>query len=447
MELLDSLLRPTASRACFSASATLQGMLDFEAALAEAQADSGVIPIEAVDPIRQACRAERFDPSQIAAEAARAGNLAIPLIKHLTAAVKSQNPDAARFVHWGATSQDVIDTGLVLQLKGALRLIEADLDRLIAALASQAAAHRDTVMIGRTWLQHALPVTFGLKLAGSLDALLRQRAQLQALKPGMLSLQFGGAAGTLASLRDKGPQVARRLATILALAEPDLPWHSQRDRIAGAAAFFGTLTGTLGKLARDISLMAQTEIAELAEAAGEGRGGSSTMPHKHNPVACAAILCAAQRTPQLVATIMAAMIQEHERGLGGWHAEWETLPELVLLCGGALATSAGLIEGLEVFPDRMQGNLKATHGLIMAEAVTMALGETLGRMEAHKLVEQKCREAVAAGADLQQVLAGDERIAAILSREALAKLMAPENYTGAAAVFVDRVLERARVGI
>ncbi|UHL66023.1 3-carboxy-cis,cis-muconate cycloisomerase [Paralcaligenes sp. KSB-10] len=444
MELLDSLLRPTASRACFSASATLQGMLDFEAALAEAQADSGVIPIEAVDPIRQACRAERFDPSQIAAEAARAGNLAIPLIKHLTAAVKSQNPDAARFVHWGATSQDVIDTGLVLQLKGALRLIEADLDRLIAALASQAASHRDTVMIGRTWLQHALPLTFGLKLAGSLDAVLRQRAQLQALKPEMLSLQFGGAAGTLASLRDKGPQVACRLAANLGLAEPDLPWHSQRDRIAGAAAFFGTLTGTLGKLARDISLMAQTEVAELAEAADEGRGGSSTMPHKRNPVACAAILCAAQRTPQLVATIMAAMIQEHERGLGGWHAEWEALPELVLLCGGALATSAGLIEGLEVFPDRMRGNLELTHGLVMAEAVTMALGETLGRLEAHKLVEKKCREAVATGADLQQILAGDERIAAILSPEALARLMAPENYTGAAAIFVDRVLERVR---
>lgn len=446
LELFDPLFRSSACAAHFSAAATLQGMLDFEAALALAQADAGVIPRAAAAPIEQACRSDYFDAAGIAAEAARAGNLAIPLVKHLTARVRQGDPEAARYVHWGATSQDAIDSGMMLQLKAAFALIDAQLGALQQALADQAERHRDTVMVGRTWLQHALPVTFGLKLAGTLDAMLRLRAELHALMPEVLCLQFGGAAGTLASLGTQGSDVARRLAERLGLSLPDLPWHGQRDRIVRAGAFLGTLAGTLGKLARDLSLLAQTDLGEVAEAAGEGRGGSSTMPHKRNPVGCAVILAAAARAPQLAATLMAAMPQELERGLGGWHAEWETLPELVLLAAGALDTAVELVRGLEVHGARMRQNLNATHGLIMAEAVTMALGASMGRLQAHGLVERKCREALQQGRDLQDVLAEDEQVRDALGAQRLAELMAPQNYLGAAGVFVDRVLARARGG-
>ncbi|MBV6306498.1 3-carboxy-cis,cis-muconate cycloisomerase [Candidimonas humi] len=444
MELFDPLFRSSPCAEHFGAAATLQGMLDFEAALARAQADAGVIPREAATPIEQACRSDYFDPALIAGEAARAGNLAIPLIKHLTARVRRDDPEAARYVHWGATSQDAIDSGMMLQLKAAFALVDGQLGVLQQVLAEQAERHRDTVMVGRTWLQHALPVTFGLKLAGSLDAVLRLRAQLQALAPEVLCLQFGGAAGTLASLGAQGPDVARELARRLDLALPDLPWHGQRDRIVRAGAFLGTLAGTLGKLARDLSLLAQTDVGEVAEAAGAGRGGSSTMPHKRNPVGCAVILAAAARAPQLVAVLMAAMPQEHERGLGGWHAEWETLPELAMLAAGALDTAIELVRGLEVHAARMRENLDATHGLIMAEAVSMALAESMGRLQAHALVEQKCRQALEQGRGLQDVLAEDERVLAALGTQKLAELMAPQNYLGAAGVFVDRVLEHAR---
>lgn len=446
MELFDPLFRSSACAAHFSAAATLQGMLDFEAALALAQADAGVIPREAAAPIGQACRSDYFDAAGIAGEAARAGNLAIPLVKHLTARVRQGDPEAARYVHWGATSQDAIDSGMMLQLKAAFALIDGQLGALQQALADQAERHRDTVMVGRTWLQHALPITFGLKLAGSLDAVLRLRAELRALMPAVLCLQFGGAAGTLASLGTQGPDVASRLADRLGLGLPDLPWHGQRDRMVRAGAFLATLAGTLGKLARDLSLLAQTDVGEVAEAAGEGRGGSSTMPHKRNPVGCAVILAAAARAPQLAATLMAAMPQELERGLGGWHAEWETLPELALLAAGALDTAVELVRGLEVHGARMRQNLNATHGLIMAEAVTMALGASMGRLQAHGLVERKCREALQQGRDLQDVLAEDEQVRAALGAQRLAELMAPQNYLGAAGVFVDRVLQRARGG-
>nr|WP_294863627.1 3-carboxy-cis,cis-muconate cycloisomerase [uncultured Pseudogulbenkiania sp.] len=443
MKLLDPLFRGSACQAAFSDAATVQGMLDFEAALARAEAAVGVIPPAAVPAIEAACRAERLDLDGIAADAARAGNLAIPLVKHLTARVKADDAAAARFVHWGATSQDAIDSGFVLQLKQALAAVEADLERLIAALARRVAEHRHTVMVGRTWMQHALPTTFGLKLAGTLDALLRQRERLAELKPRVLALQFGGAAGTLASLGDAGLAVAQRLAEELALTLPATPWHGQRDRIAEVAAWFGTLTGVLGKLARDVSLLMQTDVAEAFEPAGAGRGGSSTMPHKRNPVSSAIVLSAAVRVPALVGTVFAAMVQEHERGLGGWHAEWEALPELIGLSAGALAVSAELVEGLEVHADTMRANLDKTGGLIMAEAVTMALGEPLGRLEAHKLIEAKCREASTQGRHLKAVLAEDECVLAHLSLADLDRLLDPLNAVGVADAFIQRVLERA----
>jgi 3-carboxy-cis,cis-muconate cycloisomerase len=343
-------------------------------------------------------------------------------------------------VHWGATSQDVIDTGLVLQLRDALQQIDGDLAQLTCALAQLAAVHQATPLVGRTWLQHALPITFGLKVAGWLDALLRHRQRLDQLRPRLLVLQFGGAAGTLASLGPQASAVAGTLATALGLNLPDMPWHSQRDRVAEAATVLGLLSGSLGKMARDISLQMQTEVAEVAEPSAPGRGGSSTMPHKQNPVGCAAALAATVRVPGLVATMLAAMVQEHERALGGWQAEWDTLPQIVQLTAGALRQMRQVAQGLAVDIDRMRINLDLTHGLIMAEAVSLALGAKMGRLQAHQLVQQACRSAVASGRDLREVLAENAKVSAELAPAELERLFEPTAYLGAAPLFVERVL-------
>lgn len=428
----------------FSAQACVQRMLDFEAALARAQAATGVIPADCAAPIAAACDAGRVDTARLAEAAAPAGNLAIPLVRQLTAIVAGSDPEAARFVHWGATSQDVIDTGLVLQLRDALGLIDADLAALAGTLAALATSHRDTPMAGRTWMQHALPVTFGLKAAGWLDAVHRHQDRLAGLRERLLVLQFGGAAGTLASLGDKGMEVSQALAEELGLALPAMPWHGHRDRVAELATTLGMLTGTLGKMARDISLLMQTEIAEAAEPAGEGRGGSSTMPHKRNPVGCAAVLAAATRVPALVSTMLAGMVQEHERALGGWQAEWDTLPEIVLLAAGALGQMKTVTEGLTVDAQRMRVNLDATGGLNMAEAVTLALGTALGRMQAHQIVESACRRAVESGQALREVLLQDADVAARLSPQQIDRLLEPTDYLGQAGAFADRVLDEHR---
>ena len=443
-DLLLPLLGSSEVATLFADDARLQAMLDFEAALAAAEAECGIIPAAAATAIADVCRVERLDRTGFAGAAAKAGNLAIPLVKRLTDAVAAVDRDAARFVHWGATSQDAIDTGMVLQLRGALDHLERELARLADALARLAAAHKSTAMVGRTWLQHALPVTFGLKAAGWLDGVERHRERLAALRPRLLVLQFGGAAGSLASLGERGLEVAAALARRLDLGLPDLPWHGQRDRLAELATTLGLITGSLGKLARDLSLLMQTEIGEAFEAAGEGRGGSSTMPHKRNPVIAAAVLAAATRAPGLVATMLSAMVQEHERGLGGWHAEWVALPELVILTAGALTQTADLVAGLELDPARMRANLDMTHGLIMAEAVTMALGATLGRLEAHHLVEAACRRAVTERRHLRAVLAEDAAVAGVLDAAALDRLFDPTGYLGVAEAFIDRVLAARR---
>ncbi|MFN4165272.1 MAG: 3-carboxy-cis,cis-muconate cycloisomerase [Ferrovibrio sp.] len=430
--------------AVFSDHAHLQGMLDFEAALARAEAKTGVIPQAAVAPIVSACAAETYDLTVLATAAAKAGNTAIPVVKMLTARVAEADGEAARYVHWGATSQDAMDTGLVLQLRQALALMEADLSRLSAALAVLAANHKQTPMVGRTWLQHALPVTFGLKAAGWLDAIERHRARLAELKPRLLVLQFGGAAGTLAALDDKGLQVAAALAEDLNLGLPAMPWHGARDRVVELATMLALLTGSLGKMARDIALLMQTDVGEAFEPAGEGRGGSSTMPHKRNPVTAAVVLAAATRVPHLAGSLLSGMAQEHERGLGGWHAEWQVLPELVQLSAGALAQMADTIEGLEVDADRMRANLDVTNGLIMAEAVTMALGAKIGRLAAHQRVEAAAKQAVSEKRHLRDVLAEDAVVVQQLGAETLGQLFDPLGYTGMAATLVDRVLAARR---
>lgn len=442
--LLDPLFGTAEADALFDGRARLQAMLDVEAALARAEAAAGVIPGTAPAAVAAAARAELFDAEALAREAAAAGNLAIPLVRALTARVRESDPEAARFVHWGATSQDVIDTAMVLQLRRFLDLLEVDAAGLAAALAALAERHRTTVMLGRTWLQQALPVTFGLKAAGWLDALARSRERLAELRPRLLVLQFGGAAGTLAALGKDGPAVAAALAQELDLALPALPWHGARDRIAELGTALGLLVGCLGKIARDLSLLMQSEVAEAFEPAAPGKGASSTMPQKRNPVACAVVLAAATRAPGLVATLLAALPQEHERGLGGWHAEWETLPELCRLTAGALARTRETLEGLELNPGRMRANFELTRGLVMAEAVQTALAERLGRLPAHDLVEAACRRALAEGRHLREVLAEEEAVTAALNPTRLDALFDPLGYLGATENFIEAVLARYR---
>ncbi|HWY08183.1 MAG TPA: 3-carboxy-cis,cis-muconate cycloisomerase [Candidatus Acidoferrales bacterium] len=440
MRLFDKLFRYEAIDLIFSDREYIQSLLHFEGALSRAEAKVGVIPTEDAQIITAACRAEQFNIEELAAQAALSGNVAIPLIKKLTGLVAKESKDAARFVHWGATSQDAMDTGVVLQLRRALEVVDQDLARLTSMLAALADKYRATPVAAHTWMQQALPTTFGFIVAGWLDAILRHRSRLSDLRARNLTLQFGGAVGTLAALSGRGPAVAKALAEELHLPLPSIPWHTHRDRIAEIAAALGLCVGTLGKIARDISLHAQTEIAELAEPAGEGRGGSSTMPQKRNPVTCAAVLAAAQRVPGLVATMLSSMVQEQERGLGGWQAEWETLPEIVCLSGGALHHLTEMLPGLHVDEQRMLKNLDATHGLIFAEAVTMALGDRLGKMPAHALVESACKKARAENRPLKDVLREEHGLHGYLTHADLEGLFDVRNYIGSAEEFVRRVL-------
>jgi 3-carboxy-cis,cis-muconate cycloisomerase len=427
-------------RAVCDDTAHLQHMLDFEAALARAEASAGVIPASAVAAIEAACKADQFDMAALADAATRSGNLAIPLVKALTAKVAKADAEATRYVHWGATSQDVIDSATMLGLRAAIDALLADLDRAVAGFAALAVKHRNTAVVARTWLQHALPMPFGLKLAEYASALHRSRLRLKRLRAEGLALQFGGAAGTLAALGDKGLVVAEQLAKELQLPLPDAPWHTHRDRIAEVASVLAILSGSCGKIARDVSLMMQTDVGEAFEPSGEGRGGSSTMPHKRNPVASASALGAATMAPNLAATIFAAQIQDHERSAGPWHAEWPTLPMLLLVTSGALAAIVDIAEGLEVDAVRMRANLDTTHGLIMAEAVTFALAEKLGKSDAHHLVEAATKRAVAEKKHLRGVLTADPKVSTQLSADAIAKLFEPMDYQGVSQTLIDRLL-------
>ena len=438
--LLAPMLSSPAMRAICDDAAYLQHMLDFEAALARAEAATGIIPADAADAIAKACKADRFDLGALAEAATRSGNLAIPLVKALTANVAKADAEAARYVHWGATSQDVIDTAGMLGLRAAIDALLADIGHAIAGFARLARQHRDTPAVARTWLQHALPMPFGLKLAEYAAALHRSRRRLQRLRDEGLALQFGGAAGTLAALGDKGLLVAEKLAQELKLPLPDAPWHTHRDRIAEIASVLAIAVGTCGKIARDVSLMMQTDVAEAFEPSGEGRGGSSTMPHKRNPVAAATVLAAATMAPNLAATIFAAQVQDHERSAGPWHAEWPTLPLLLLVTSGALAATVDIAEGLEVDVARMRRNLDATNGLIMAEAVAMALAEKVGKSEAHHLVEAASKKAVADNKGLREMLTKDPKVTAHLSIERIAKLFEPMAYQGVSQALIDRLL-------
>ena len=440
MNLLDPLFRSQAVEKVFSNRATLQAMLDFEAALRTSRGARRFHSGLRGPGIEAKCRAELYDMTVLARSAASAGNLAIPLVKQLTLLVAKKEKDAARYVHWGATSQDTIDTGRVIQLRQALALISSELDLFAVVLGELVHKNRATLVVARTWMQQALPTTFGLKAAGWLDAIDRHRTRLAETQERCLVLQFGGAVGTMAALGARGLDVAANLSKELQLPLPELPWHSHRDRMAEIATTLGLCCGTLGKIARDISLHTQTEVGEVFEPSADGRGGSSTMPHKRNPVTCAIVLSAATRVPSLVSTMLGAMVQEQERGLGGWHAEWETLPEIVRLTAGALHHLTTTVSELEIDQERMRQNLDITHGLIFAEAVAMALAEKMPRSEAHELVQLACKRAQSSRRDLRSVLAQDAIMKANLSDAELDRLFTPANYLGVADQFIDRVL-------
>ena len=439
-QLFDAYFTARTMRDVFSDQGRVQAMLDFEAALARAEASIGLIPTTAVAPIAAACQAGHYDFAALGEAIATAGNSAIPLVKALGKQIALQAPEAERYVHLGATSQDAMDSGLVLQLRAALDLIEADLARLADALAQQAQRHVATPLAGRTWLQHATPVTLGMKIAGWLGALTRTRQRLQALKPRLLVLQFGGASGTLAALGEQAMPIAEALAQELDLGLPDQPWHTQRDRLVEFGAVLGLLAGSLGKLGRDISLLMQTEAAEVFEPSAPGKGGSSTMPHKRNPVGAAVLISAATRVPGLVSTLFSAMPQEHERSLGLWHAEWETLPEICCLVSGALQQALAIAEGLEVDAERMARNLDLTQGLVLAEAVSIVLAQRIGRDRAHHLLETCCKRAVAEQRHLRAVLGDEPQVTGELSATELDQLMDPAHYLGQAQTWVERAL-------
>jgi 3-carboxy-cis,cis-muconate cycloisomerase len=438
--LLTPLFSSAEMRAVLDDRARLQRMLDFEAALARAEAAVGVVLPSHAGAIADSCRAELYDLAALAEAAVPAGNLAVPLVAALTAEVAKRNSKAAEHVHWGATGQDVIDTALALELRGAIDALLNDLDRATKAFTALAGRHRRNMTVARTLLQQALPMPFGLKLAGYAAALARSRDRLRRLRKDALVLQFGGAAGTLASLGEKGLDVSERLAALLDLTVPDAPWHSHRDRLAEVAAAFAILAGTCGKIARDVALLMQGEIAEAFEPTAANGDNSSTLPRQRNPVGAAAALSAAMVAPNLAATILNAQIQEHERSVGGWQTEWVTFPALALTVSGALHAVVTIAEGLTVDVDRMKANLEASGGLVLAEAVAVAVAEKLGKTEAHELVIELTRQATKEKRAFKDVVAVNEQVRAHFNAVDLERLFMPNHYQGAAQTFIDRLV-------
>ncbi|HTZ80358.1 MAG TPA: 3-carboxy-cis,cis-muconate cycloisomerase [Stellaceae bacterium] len=428
-------------RGVFADTALLQRMLDVEATLARAEAKLGVIPAAAAKAIAGAARLDRIDFEAVAAGARLAGYPAAALAKSLGKAVGA---DAAKFVHWGATTQDIVDTAQVLQIRDGLALIERDLRALVAALAKQADKHRNAVMAGRSFLQQALPVTFGYKCAVWLAPFIDHIDRLKELRPRVLKVQFGGAVGTLASLGDKGRAVTLGLAEELGLAAPDAPWHVARDAIAETGSFLGLVAGSLAKLATDVILLAETEVGEVAEPAEAGRGGSSTMPQKRNPIASTYIVAAARGVHALLPMLFTAMAQDQERASGAWQSEQLALPQMFLLAAGALAQAVPLAAGLEVDAKRMLANLDLTEGLILSEAVMMALAEKIGRDAAHHQVTEVAAKAAKTRRRFAEVLKGVPEIRRHLDDAALARALDPAHYLGEAGAVIDRVLARAR---
>ncbi len=420
----------------FSDESVLAAMLRFEVALARAEAGVGVIPEAAADAIARAAADATFDVEAIGRAARASGTIAIPFVEALIARVAASAPEAAGFVHRGATSQDVSDTALVLCLVRAAGILEADHLRLSNGLRRLSEAHADTVMLARTLLQPAPPTTFGLKAAGWFGSVSRGAARLAESFETACLLQFGGASGTLAALAEHGPAVSAALARQLGLPEANAPWHVHRDRLAGLVTACGIYTASLGKMAQDISLLMQHEVSEAAEPGG----GSSTMPHKRNPAGCAIALAAATRAPGLVGAFLSGMLQQHERGVGNWHAEAATVSALVQATGAAVAAMADVVEQLEVDPTRMRANIAATGGVIFAERAMILLGPALGRDTAAQAIATALAGARRSNGDFTAALLADARVQRALEAGELTNLAEPDAYLGSAEQFRRRLL-------
>jgi len=412
-------------------------MARFEAALARASAAAGFVPVAHAQSIASVCASAKFDRAKLAEEARRAGTLAIPFVKELTAQVPAQ---AARYVHFGATSQDVIDTAVALCLSEAAQRVAALGRRLGDAAAELARRHRDTPTVARTLLQPAVPVPFGWKAAVWLSLLTRSLPRFRAAADDACVLQFGGPAGTLSAFGTHGSAVATALAQELDLKNPPIPWHSARDAFARFGAEAAILAGAAGKIARDISLLMQPEIGEAFEPAGPGRGGSSALPHKRNPAASLLALEAASRVPGLAATLLANLTPEHERGLGQWQGQWFTLKRLVCAAASGLAATAEVLEGLEVRPEAMAANLERTQGLVFSEALALRLGQALGKSAAHALTEKLCARALQEGKHLRDIMRLDAQVSKIVPPAELEALFDAKRSFGSAQPMIDRVL-------
>jgi 3-carboxy-cis,cis-muconate cycloisomerase len=425
-----------AMREVFCDEAMVARYVEVEVALAAAEASVGVIPRQAADAIKRQARADAIDMAKLKAETDLVGYPIVGLVHQLA----RQCGEAGRYVHWGATTQDVMDTATVLQIRAALDLIDADLAALDTSLAALAKQHRTTVMAGRTHLQHALPVTFGYKAVVWRGMVVRHRQRFAELRPRVLVGQFAGAAGTLASLGDKGLAVHDALMAELGLGHAQTPWHVARDNFAETVSLLALLAGSLAKIATDVMLMMQTEVGEAFEPFVEGRGSSSTMPQKRNPIACEFILAGAKIVRQHSGLMLDAMAADHERATGPWQLEWAAIPEAFIATGGVLRQSRFMLDGLIVDVERMRRNLDITGGLIVAEAVMMALAEHTGRGEAHDIVYGACRKALDKGTTLLEELERKSEVIRHLDRKRLAELTDPVNYLGSAPAMVDRAL-------
>ena len=413
--------------------------LEIEAALARAQGRLGIIPDKAAREIERQCRIENIDLARLKQQTERVG---YPILGVVQQIVDLCADGLGEWCHWGATTQDITDTAAIMQIRAALELVEKDMEATAAALADLSRRYRDTPMAGRSNLQQAVPLTFGFKTAALLAAMQRHRERLAQLRPRVLVGEFGGAVGTLASLGADGLKVQAAMMEELGLGQPDIAWHTVRDRIGEVACFLGLLTGTLGKISMDVKLLMQTEVAEVYEPFHEARGSSSTMPQKRNPISCLYIHSTVALVRQHVAALLEAAVADHERSTGPWEIEWISLPEIFLLASGALAQTKLLVCGLEVDADRMRANLDLTRGMIVSEAVMMGLGPHLGRQRAHDLVYDICRKVTATGVPLVELLARNADISKHLTRAELDKMCDPAAYLGLAGEMVDKVLAR-----
>jgi 3-carboxy-cis,cis-muconate cycloisomerase len=426
-------------RRIFADENRIQKYLDIEAALARAQARLGIIPQNACDEILRHCLIAEYDFAKLKTQTERIGYPVLPVVQQLVALCRD---GLGEWCHWGATTQDITDTATVLQIREALDLVEADLVGISDALAALAKRYRDTPMAGRSNLQQAVPITFGYKVATYLAGFERHLQRLKELRPRALVGEFGGAAGTLSSLGNRGLEVQAALMQELGLGQPVIAWHTVRDCIAEVGCFLGLVAGSCGKIAFDVKLMMQTEVEEIYEPFHEGRGSSSTMPQKRNPISSVYITATAALVRQHVAALLDAMIEDHERATGPWEIEWIAVPEIFSLTAGALGQTRFMVSGLQVDEKKMRANLDITRGLIVSEAVMMELGPYIGRQYAHDLVYDICRQVLATGRRLVDLLAENEEVVKYLDRTALEKLCDPANYLGQAGEMVDRVLAR-----